>query len=361
MKTIILIPAHNEESSIAATLDSVMAQEVAPDKVVVIPNGCSDRTAAITRTYPVIVMELPALAHRKSEALNRAWLAHAYDADIVISMDADTHLPPHAVGDWIKELSDASIGGSSSTFTIHQPKGLLARLQKAEFAAWADLNLHKGHTTVLSGTGCALSNTALKQIAARSDRHAPWAYTSQVEDFELTYRIQELGYRTIVSPTVRAYTDSMDSIKSLWGQRMKWQVGTLQDLLAIGFNKHTAISWGRQALNALGVLSLFIWAYIAYTVIHTKAFTFQPLWLIIPAAVTLHRFHGAHRIPHKDKKDIALSLSFIPHELFILFRYALFIAGWSEIVKSKITKKTKDRWAIQYQAEGVSHVSPTQN
>ena len=45
----VLIPAHNEAASIGATLDSLRAQEPAPDRVIVIADNCTDTTEAIAR------------------------------------------------------------------------------------------------------------------------------------------------------------------------------------------------------------------------------------------------------------------------------------------------------------------------
>ena len=49
MKTIILIPAHNEAKSISMTIESALNQSVKADLIVVIPNGCTDNTADIAR------------------------------------------------------------------------------------------------------------------------------------------------------------------------------------------------------------------------------------------------------------------------------------------------------------------------
>src|SRR3954452_5344259 len=264
-----LIPAYNEEGSIAATIDAILAQERVPDRVVVIPNGCSDRTAEIARSYPVTVMELPRLEHKKSEALNGAWNEFGRNADMIVCLDADTVLPRNAVGDWEQEfVADADksltgvralpLGGSSSKFTM-RGGDFLTRLQRAEFSRWTATALRRGWTTVLAGTGAAISGEALRRVAARSDREGPWVYTSQVEDFELTYRIRELGYRCQVSPTVRAYTDSMKTVKALWGQRMKWQVGTIEDLISIGVNRLTLVDWLQQASGIFAAFARYLW------------------------------------------------------------------------------------------------------
>src|SRR5690242_19395209 len=110
MRIAALIPAYNEAGSIAATLAAVLGQDRGPDLVVCIPNGCSDETASIARSFDgVTVLELPTLEHKKSEALNRAWLTYAHDFDVIICLDADTILPPNAIADWEQEfITDAN-------------------------------------------------------------------------------------------------------------------------------------------------------------------------------------------------------------------------------------------------------------
>ena len=353
MRITALIPAHQEQDAIGKTIEALLAQTRIPDKIVVIPNGCTDKTAEIARQYPVIVLELPKLKHRKSEALNLAWELYAKTSDVVICLDADTYLPPNAVEDWAKEMADQpTIGGSSSKFTMQDP-GLLTRLQKAEFSAWTDTALRKGDTHVLAGTGCAIRGSVLNEVALRDDRVGPWSYASATEDFELTYRIRELGYKCQVSPTVRAYTDSMKSIKALWGQRMKWQGGTVEDLMSFGINRLTLRDWGQQFMGmfgaALKLLFLFVvignWAYFGALNIHW-------VWFVFPLLFVALEVKRAWRIPHRDWKDMLIAFSFFPNEIFMWLRSGWFVKSWSDYFISKITNKKKDLWSAQYQAEG---------
>jgi Glycosyl transferase family 2 len=45
----VLIPAHNEEASVAATIACVLAQDWGPDRVLVICDNCTDDTEAVAR------------------------------------------------------------------------------------------------------------------------------------------------------------------------------------------------------------------------------------------------------------------------------------------------------------------------
>lgn len=89
--TSIVIAAHNEEAVIERTIRAVLS-EAAPGEleVVVVANGCSDRTAAVARTFSGIrVIDLPSAG--KARALNAGDASATsfpriyLDADIVLT------------------------------------------------------------------------------------------------------------------------------------------------------------------------------------------------------------------------------------------------------------------------------------
>jgi cellulose synthase/poly-beta-1,6-N-acetylglucosamine synthase-like glycosyltransferase len=352
---VVLIPAHNEEGSIAATIEAQLKQSRRPDKIVVISDNSTDNTYQIAKKYPVTAVKTIANRHKKSGALNWAWRRFAFDADIVVCLDADTVLPKNAIRDWIKEFqADPMLGGSSSKFTM-PGDDYLTSLQRAEFAKWTTTGLRRGWTSVLAGTGCAIRNSVLKQVAARDDRDGPWSYGSMVEDFELTYRVREMGYVCQISPTVRAYTDAMKTAKSLWAQRMKWQVGTVEDLLMLGFNRLTAIDYLQQALGLFAAQLRVMWVLlliIAATPYGSISHSW--LWLLIPVVFIVSDTAQAYLIPHHSRKDIVLAALLLPQEMFAWMRAGWFTAAWYEVLVGKLTRRRKDRWSMQYAAEGSS-------
>lgn len=352
-----LVPAHNEEDSIAATIQALLDQDRVPERIVVICDNCTDSTYEIAQAfcaYPAVTVVMTVgNAHKKSGALNWAWSNYAQDADILIGLDADTILPPNAVSDWVQEFYDTpGLGGSSSKFTMRGDE-FLVRLQRAEFAKWTLSSLKRGWTSVLAGTGCAVRNDLLKQVTARYGREGPWTYDSEVEDFELTYRIRELGYFCQVSPTVRAYTDAMRSLKSLWGQRMKWQVGTVDDLLRLGINRLTLLDWMQQALGLLAALTRAVWVFLLIVAV-TPYGQLQPswYWLLFTGAFVFSDTIAALFIPHRDRKDVLFAVALVPQEMFAWMRAAWFVTAWAEVLRSRVTKVKKDRWELQYAAEG---------
>lgn len=350
MKIAALIPAHDEAESIAATIEALLAQERVPDEIVVLPNGCSDETAEIARRYPVSVFELPKLEHKKSETLNIGWAMYAEHADLLICLDADTTLPANAVGDWEAEFeADPALGGSSSKFTM-LGGDFLTRLQRAEFSKWTDAALRRGWTTVLAGTGCAIRGEALRKVAV--GKPGPWSYRSATEDFFLTHEIRQLGYRCQVSRTVRAYTDSMKTVRALWGQRMKWQTGTVEDLMALGVTRLTVFDWMQQAAGLALAMVRFSWLALMVTLAVVGQLHLTWMWfVIVPALFMVGEVAAALRIPHRDRTDILLAAAVIPQECFAWLRAGWFVAAWYEVLASKATGVRKDRWALQTLAE----------
>ena len=360
-----LIPAFNEASSIAATIEALLVQERIPDRIVVIPNGCSDNTARIARSYAetdsrVIVLELPPLEHKKSEALNTGWNLFGRTADLVICLDADTILPPNAVQDWEQEFVTASakglmLGGSSSKFTM-LGGDFWTRLQRSEFAKWTDSALLRGWTTVLAGTGCAINGAALRQVVDETNRPGPWSYRSQVEDFELTFQLRLRGWKCQVSPTVRAYTDSMKTLKALWGQRMKWQVGTVEDLLGIGVNRLTLLDWWQQIVGLTMALVRVLWVILLVALGITDQLHFSVIWWVaLPLIFAAGEFILSFRIPHADRMDHIYATMIVPAEIFAWVRSAWFVKAWLEVLSAKLFKtKPKDRWLLQYAAEAAT-------
>ncbi len=93
----VLVPAHNEAATIAATLESLWSQTRPPDRVVVVADNCSDDTAEIARANNADVFTTVANSDKKAGALNQA-LAELFrgisERDVVMVMDADSVIVP---------------------------------------------------------------------------------------------------------------------------------------------------------------------------------------------------------------------------------------------------------------------------
>ncbi len=96
MKLSFVIPAHNEEFTLGACLDSIMRELAATDhrydaEIIVVNNASGDRTRTVALRYPgVHVVDEP----QKGLVKARARGFRESTGDIVANIDADTLLPP---------------------------------------------------------------------------------------------------------------------------------------------------------------------------------------------------------------------------------------------------------------------------
>ncbi|WP_433337295.1 glycosyltransferase family 2 protein [Spirillospora sp. CA-294931] len=96
-----IVPAHNEEHGLPATLASLQAQTVPPDEIIVVDDASTDRTGEVARAHNVTVLRPPRNLGSKAKAQNYA-LPHI-TTDLVLAVDADTVLAP----DYIARLKPA--------------------------------------------------------------------------------------------------------------------------------------------------------------------------------------------------------------------------------------------------------------
>ena len=66
-----MIPAHNEEGQIVATIRSLRAQTRPPDRIIVAADNCTDATVELARGEGVEVYATVDNTHKKAGALNQ--------------------------------------------------------------------------------------------------------------------------------------------------------------------------------------------------------------------------------------------------------------------------------------------------
>ncbi len=100
----VIIPAYNEEKRIAGAIGSVDRQHFAGKEVIVVDNGCTDRTAEIARRHARVVRE-----PRKGISQARNAGARAARGDILFFMDADARMCGGALGAVDRAFRDMSV------------------------------------------------------------------------------------------------------------------------------------------------------------------------------------------------------------------------------------------------------------
>jgi glycosyltransferase involved in cell wall biosynthesis len=108
----IIVPAHNEEVLLGATLDALavaVRESGTAAEIVVVDDASTDRTAAIARDHGARVIGVNV---RQIAAARNAG-ARAADGELLLFVDADTIVPPHMVRAAVETMRGGAVGGGA--------------------------------------------------------------------------------------------------------------------------------------------------------------------------------------------------------------------------------------------------------
>jgi poly-beta-1,6-N-acetyl-D-glucosamine synthase len=253
-RLIALIPAHNEQDGITRTVESLTAQTVAPDRIIVMADNCTDETAQRARAAGAQVQETVGNSAKKAGALNqglRSVLPGLSDSDYVICMDADGHLAPDFVENALPLFaSRPDLGGLSGAIVARETSNFVETAQAIEYARGTrQMSRSQGKVHVLSGACTIFPVKVLKRIAEARGTELPgepgswFMEDSLTEDYELTLAIKTLGYHCTSTKRCKVVTDVMPSFQALSVQRLRWYRGALESLWLYGWSRLTQRIW----------------------------------------------------------------------------------------------------------------------
>lgn len=347
-RVVALIPAHNEEASIAATIQSLLAQTRPPDRIVVMCDRCTDQTAAIAARFGVSVMRSEGNNGRKAGALNQALdaiLPGMHDTDAVLIQDADSFLVPEFTAVASSRLSKKT-GAVGAVFYGAPGGGILGFFQRSEFVRYArDIARNRHQAIVLSGTAALFLVSTLRDVRqARNDGRLPpgqaRVYDEQAftEDNELTLALKTLGYRPESPPACRVVTEVMPSLSKLWHQRVRWQRGAVENLRTYGWTKATRGYIIRQLGMAGSVAALTLFLLVTcVSVLLGHHFSISAPWAMVGVLFVAERVVTVRRAGWLAMLVASVLVIELLYDLFQHAVYVRCIAG--------AMRNGKQRWA----------------
>ncbi|TDT16853.1 cellulose synthase/poly-beta-1,6-N-acetylglucosamine synthase-like glycosyltransferase [Ilumatobacter fluminis] len=336
----VLIPAHNEQASIGATLDSLLDQTRPPERIVVVADNCTDDTVAVATRHGAEVFETVGNTEKKAGALNQA-LAFQLDElgenDCVLVVDADTILDPAFIEVAANRMTaDRGIMAVGGLFYGEERRGLLAQLQRNEYLRYSrELERRRGRVFVLTGTASMFRPRGLRTVAAMRGALLPGPHgkvydtTALTEDNELTLALKTLGGLMWSPSECRVVTELMPKWRHLWNQRLRWQRGALENLGAYGFRSSLVRYWAQQLGIGYSVIALSaFWLLIALTVLSSPDWVWYPFWLVIGATFVVDRVIGVWDGGWRARGLAAL---IFPELLYDLFLDVVYMKGVLDI------------------------------
>jgi peptidoglycan-N-acetylglucosamine deacetylase len=244
----VLIPAYNEESVIVDTVRAALASHYHHLEILVINDGSLDRTAELVRQDfgrdPRVRLLLQS-NRGKPSALNHG-LAEA-SGEIVVSIDADTVVDPHAIPRLVRHFADRKVGAVAGNVKVMNRNRWLTRWQALEYIT--SQNLEKRAFDLLNcipvvpGAVGAWRTDLLRSSGGFSG-------DTVAEDTDLTLTIRRNGWKILYDEDAIGRTEVPETIETLIRQRFRWTFGTLQAVW-----KHRDVT-GKPRYGTLGWIAI---------------------------------------------------------------------------------------------------------
>jgi len=260
---VFMVPALNEEVTIADAVGRLREVEVTHRRILVINDGSEDRTGEIldelrSPELTVLTRTPPNARQGKSEALNDAWrylhgtvLAEGPYAGweprrvIVTIVDADGRLDREAwrVAPYFRRRR---LGGIQAQVRIYNRRSFLTVCQDLEFAVFGSifqLGRMKWGTANMGGNGQFNRLAALDSVAVTDaeGRLGPWKAGRLTEDQDIGLRLIRAGWLGAQSTSVTIDQQGLNSLRALYRQRTRWAQGAWQvlDLIPMSLGNRT--------------------------------------------------------------------------------------------------------------------------
>ena len=224
----ILVPAHNEEGMIDATLDSLAQLDSPSDRVSihVVADNCTDGTAVRARAHGVDVHErhhtdLPGKGAALAWLIDR--LPEGETDDVFVVIDADTVVSPGLLNEFERAFAPGivAIQGHYMVKDAHVGGHIAFRA-----AALAVRHLVRpAGRTALGGSSSLYGNAmAFRESTAR---RYPWS-TNLTEDLEMSLRVMLDGHVIGYAPRAVVEAEMPDSLEGAVSQNERWEAGRLK-------------------------------------------------------------------------------------------------------------------------------------
>jgi biofilm PGA synthesis N-glycosyltransferase PgaC len=269
----VLIPAYNEAENIAETIQSLHAQTIKPDHIIVVDDCSKDNTGEIARAHGATVVRPSKNRGCKASALN-------YGLDFVpdelcLAIDADTTLAPDAIEKLLPAMSDERFGAACGFVLPRRVQTMWERGRYVEylyaFEFYKPIQDYYGRPMIASGCFSVYRTADLRRIGG-------WPTRTVGEDMDLTWTLYNDGYKVRYVPEAICYPIEPPTFAFMQKQLMRWSSGFWQcvkvhwkDLLNVPY---------LRMIVAVALWDAVFAATIYFTLLPLLAIFVHPLFLL---------------------------------------------------------------------------------
>ncbi len=329
----VLIPAYNEEASIADTVASVQRQSPAAVEVIVIDDCSTDRTGAIARALGATVIRPRQNQGSKATALNFGLTF--VRTELLLTIDADTALADGAIAGLLSAMSEPNTSAASGFILPRHVRTIWERGRYIEylyaFAFYKPIQDYYRKPMIASGCFAIYRTADVLKLGG-------WSQRTVGEDMDLTWSLYEMGRQVRYAPSAVCYPIEPHNFSFMRKQLTRWSHGFVQCLRV-----HWRSLWHVPFLRMIVATALWdatIAALAFLILLPVLAITVHPLFLLgyladLPGIVIPVVVEAARR------KQVCRALACIPAFYVLRFVnfYFVFAAFFNEFIVGKRLQK----------------------
>lgn len=223
----LVIAAYNEEIIIEEKIANTLQLSYPAGKLslVFVTDGSSDRTPDLVANYPQIKLMHTPVRSGKILAMHRAM--DEVDTEVVVFTDANTFLNKDALLLIARHYADTKVGAVSGEKRVVQDA--LSDATAGEGFYWKyESTLKKWDSELYSVVGAAGELFSVRRSLYRSVEP-----DTIVDDFMISMRIAEQGYRIVYEPEAYASELSSENIREELKRKVRIAAGGMQSILRL--------------------------------------------------------------------------------------------------------------------------------
>ena len=207
------VPCCNAERHLARTIEGALRQAYPPDEILIIDDGCTDRTLEIAARYPVRMVRHggnKGLAAARNTGLRNS--SH----ELVAALDADC--VPEA--DWLEKLvavlDDPSVAIAGGMLREGVLVSVADRWRQAHMPQdWGSKRLL--NPRFVFGNNVIVRKSVVKEVGWYKEE-----FRTNGEDSDISRRIRAKGYNTFYEPAARVTHLRQDTVRSVMATFWRW-------------------------------------------------------------------------------------------------------------------------------------------
>lgn len=241
----VIIPAFNEEKTIASTISSLKNVNYPSNKIeyIFVNDGSKDNTSSVVQVnikddsrFKFIDRKIN---HGKAYSLNEG-IAKAH-GEFVACMDADSIVESEIFRKALPYFSSEDIGAVTVSVEVLHPKSLIDKIIAVEYHIGLSLFLK-----IFSFFNCIFVTPGPFSIYRRSllSQIGGFDINNITEDHEIAFRIHKSRFKIVNCFDAKVCTILPGTFKGLYRQRRRWYAGAIQSLFQhkdVIFNKRLGV------------------------------------------------------------------------------------------------------------------------